>query len=98
MKSRDSHPEAPRADDGTPLSIKEGIVLDREGTPLVEPEISPQIRVFTLGGFLGPLGLILIPVILTLGFAFFAVFLGALLLFWLIFKIFRIVSGPSRIR
>lgn len=67
-----------RSDDGKILEVKEGIVLDRDGKPLTYPSESTNrkdrasfinsIKVFKLGGWLAPLGFIVLPLILLFGF------------------------------
>lgn len=75
-----------RADDGTPLKVKEGVVLDNEGRPLTREPLQEQFTsagsrafTFTSQGFRGfslPLvvGLIIfVPLLITAGFAIAAI-------------------------
>jgi hypothetical protein len=86
-----------RGDDGRVLEPKEGVVLDREGNTVFEPEsvgaqgpfagTGARVRVFRLGWPMGLLLAVLLPVLLVGGFVFFAVFAVALTAIWIILNI-----------
>lgn len=85
-----------QADDGSPLELKEPVVIDREGNTVFGPE-APRTgdpRVFRLGWTAaGPLSMILVPVLLVGGFLVFAAVAAALLALWLLRTLARAVFG-----
>lgn len=81
-----------KSDTGEPLEVKEGVLLDQEGNPILDPALgssSQGARVFMLRGGLLPsllLG-ILIPVLFVVGFTFIAALLAAFIAIWIIARV-----------
>lgn len=81
-----------KADDGTELKAKEGVVVDSEGHPLTGATQTPHARSFSfslpLPAILG--AAIVLPIAFAAGLAFFAVLL-------LIVTVFFVLSGALRL-
>jgi hypothetical protein len=79
-----------------PGPAKEGIVIDQEGNPVGGTQ-GPQgfrVQVHTVrGGFLGPVLLVAIPLLLTVGLVIFAIAAAALVVFWVLRLAF--FGGPG---
>ncbi len=88
-----------KADDGTPLEVKEAIVLDRDGEVIVEAPIpDPDFqgsggfsagRTFQLSGWWVPVLVVVILLTLSLGAVFFGAFLLIALLISVVKKVLR---------
>ena len=79
-----------RAEDGTELKAKEGIVLDRDGHPLAGPR--GTVRTYTFSGQLPAIigAAIVLPLALAAGAALFGVILAVLGVFLLLSAFFRL--------
>lgn len=94
-----------KADDGTPLNVREPIVLGQDGEEILTPPSEPAragfeeqvrfrtgARVFRLNGWWVVLAVLIIVPLLFLGAAFFAfVVLGAIVL-WALRTFFRMLN------
>jgi hypothetical protein len=86
------HSDPLRADDGSPLEVKEGIVLDRDGTeiPTSAHQAQPSIRIVRLNGWIATLAApVIFGVLLTAGFGIAAVVLGFFLLAFILRTLLR---------
>lgn len=95
-----------KADDGSPLELKEGILLDQEGNPVHSDftTFRPQARIkgfqFNLSKWVAPvLFMGIVSLILIVGFTVFGSLISFFLIFWgftvllrLVFKTFHTVS------
>ena len=83
-----------RADDGTPLETKEGIVLNSEGQPVTD--FRPRVRSFSLSLPLPAIvGVVLfLPVALTIGITFFIALILSLTVFAIMRTVLRFLKNP----
>jgi hypothetical protein len=79
-------------DDGQRLEVKEGVVLDRDGTPLASTE-QPSSMNWLVGLVLS----VLIPLLLVTGFGVVMVIIGVILALALTRMIFRTILQLFRI-
>jgi hypothetical protein len=93
-------------DDGQRLEVKEGVVLDRDGTPLASTEQPSStrseyrrqtIKVWHMNWLVGLVLSVLIPLLLVTGFGVVMVIIGVILALALTRMIFRTILQLFRI-
>jgi len=91
---RHEKPSHARADDGTPLEVKEGIVIDQEGTPIWTGDAqanstSPNVKIVQFNWPLGLMIFVGIPILMMAGIAVFSIILAILLITFVLKTLLR---------